>query len=269
MIPLRDRIHLFEFGDQPWLRGWWREAYLDCLNIGLRSGGQFRCLHRVFSTWAQRLPDATVLDLGSGGGGPIRTMLRAAARDGTAMPRIFLSDLFPSREHYQDLERQHGTHQLSFIPEPISALDVGRTDIRLRSICSTFHHFQPLEAAALVRDAAEHADGLFIAEPLQRNLRHFLLVLLSGPIPYLLAPFTADRFEWRKLLFCTLLPIVPLLVMFDGCVSVLRTYTTKEIEAMIPPEKRPGLDITHGTLSYMGLFAAQYTCITRRTSAHG
>ena len=241
---------------------------MDCLNIGLRSGGQFRRLHLAFSAWAARLPGAAVLDLGSGGGGPIRTMLRSAARDGTAMPLIFLSDLFPSREHYQDLERQHGKGQLSFIPEPVSALDVGRPDIRLRSICSTFHHFRPQQATALVRDAVEHADGLFIAEPLQRNLRHFLLVLLSGPIPYLLAPFTADRFEWRKLLFCTLLPIVPLLVMFDGCVSVLRTYTAKEIEAMIPPDMRPELDVSHGTLSYMGLFAAQYSCITRRTIAH-
>lgn len=263
------RFELWEFGDQPWFRGWWRETYLDCLNIGLRSGGQFRRLHRVFAAWAAQCPGASVLDLGSGGGGPIRTMLRTAERNGFALPRILLSDLFPSIEHYRELERRFGSERLSYVAEPVSALAVDRRDLRLRCICSTFHHFRPDQAAALVRDAVEHADGLFIAEPLQRDLRHVILVLLAGPLPYLLAPFTADRFGWRKLLLCTLLPIVPLLVMFDGLVSVLRTYAPEEIEAMIPPERRPDVTVTHGTLSYMGIFAAQYTCIVRRPSRAG
>ena len=267
--PFSQRRHLFEFGDQPWLTGWGREYYLDCLNTGLRLGGQFSSLHRVVSAWAARGQRREILDLGSGGGGPIVTLLRAAARDGATLPRIILSDLYPSAAHYEALKQEVGADRLDYVAEPVSALDVTRRDIRLRSICSSFHHFRPADAQALVEDAIRHSDGLLIVEPLQRNLRHFLLVLLSGPLPYMAAPFLAARWSWRRLLLCTLLPVFPLLVMFDGCVSVLRSYRRAELEAMIPHEARAGWQMDFTELPYGGLFATTCFALSRKQAAAG
>lgn len=205
-----------------------------------------------------------MLDLGSGGGGPVVTMLRASLRDNTAMPRVILSDLHPSVPHYAGLQSEFGSDRLGYVEEPVSATSVQHRDIRLRSICSAFHHFTPGQAAELVADATAQADGLFIAEPLQRNLRHLLLVALSGPLPYMLAPFFADGWSWRKLLFCTILPVIPLLVMFDGCVSVLRTYSVDEVIALIPASKRNDFEIRHGVLPYMGIFGSLYVCLSRK-----
>lgn len=254
------RRHLAECGDQPWLTGWCREYYLDCLNAGLRLGGQFSRLHRVVAAWAH----GDVLDLGSGGGGPIVTMLRAAEQEGVALPRMVLSDLYPSPAHYEVLRQEFGPDRLDYVAEPVSALAVTRRDFRMRSICSSFHHFRPADARALVEDAVRHSDGLLVAEPLQRNLRHFLLVLLTGPLPYMAAPFLAHRWSWRRLLLCTLLPVFPLLVMYDGCVSVLRTYRRDELEAMIPPDLRPAWHVDFEELPYGGIFATTCFVLRRR-----
>lgn len=262
-LPFRQRIHLFEFGDQSWLTGWMREAYLDCLNLGLKSGGQFNQLHRVYADWAAGRPGEPVLDMGSGGAGPIATMVRRAKAEGAPLPMIILSDLHPSPKHYHELQAELGAEQIGYRAESVSAMDVGPAAPRLRSMCSTLHHFDPTQAAALIRDAVNHAEGLFIVEPLQRNLRHFLMVLLSGPLPYLLAPFFARRWSWRKFIFTTIIPLAPLMVAFDGCVSVLRTYKPEELGAMIPAFVRHQFTIQTGFLPYMGMFAAYYWAIQR------
>ena len=258
------RHHFFEFGDQPWLTGVLRASYLDGLNLGLRLGGQFSKVHLALHAWADHRKGQPILDLGSGGGGPVETILRAAEKDGLRLPKIYLSDLFPSPRHYQNLQDALGADRIDYLKEPLSAWSANQPPFELRSICSTFHHFKPAEARLLVERALTSGSGLFILEPLQRNLRHFLMVLLSGPFPYMLAPFFADRWSWRKFLLCTVLPVAPLMVAFDGCVSVLRTYTAQEITDMIPPALRDEVEVHQGTLPYMGLYGALHVSLIRK-----
>lgn len=266
-LPFRQRLHLFEFGDQSWLTGWLREAYLDCLNLGLKSGGQFNQLHRAYAEWAAGRPGEPVLDMGSGGAGPIATMLRRAKAEGVQLPKIVLSDLHPSPEHYRELQTELGADRIGFLAEPVSALAVEHSVPRLRSICSTLHHFAPPQTEALILDAVKHAEGLFIVEPLQRNLRHFLMVLFSGPLPYLLAPFFARNWSWRKFFFTTIIPLAPLMVAFDGCISALRTYKPEEVVAMMPASTREHFKVHTGYLPYMGLYAAYFIAIQRKTTS--
>ena len=47
-------------------------------------------------------------------------------------------------------------------------------------------------------------------------------------------------FSFRRLLFTYLIPVVPPAVMWDGIVSVLRTYTVDEVNAIIATV--PGAD---------------------------
>ena len=260
----RRRRHLFEFGDQPWMTGRWRRAYLDCLNLGLRIGGQYRTMHRPFSAWATTAGEQKVLDLGSGGAAPLETLLREAAAEKAPMPCVVLSDLYPSPDHYRAIQERWGADRVQYIAAPVSATEAQRPDLPLRSICSTFHHFKPALAGRIVDDALRNGRGLFVMEPLQRDLGHFLLVLLSGPFVYMLAPFLQRRVTLFNILFCTLLPIIPLMVMFDGCVSVLRMHTPDEIEGMVPQDLRAKVNVTKGVLPYMGAFGATYVALTRK-----
>jgi hypothetical protein len=49
-----------------------------------------------------------------------------------------------------------------------------------------------------------------------------------------LAPFFAKRFSWAKAFVTWVIPVVPLMLMFDGVVSVLRTYDRSEIISLLP-----------------------------------
>lgn len=261
-MALNKQRRFFEFGDQPWMKGWAREAYLDCLNAGLKFGGHYNDMDKPFRLWAAGCDE--VVDLASGGGGPAETMLLASQSGGKDLPRIILSDLFPSCEHYEQMVKRYGSSRLGYLSSPISADEVPAELPRLRSICSAFHHFSPDKARGIIEDAAKNSDGIFIAEPLQRDLRHFFMVLLSGPFPYMLGPFLGHHFSLCKLLLCTIIPVFPLLVWFDGCVSALRTYKSEEIEAMFPEAAKGSFEIEHGTCPYLHIFASTFFYARRR-----
>ena len=252
------RRHLAEFGDQPWLAGWWREGYLDCLNFGLRSGGQFRKLNSIIAEWATRHEGGPILELGSGGGGPTELIVQQSIRGEIHIPKIVMSDLFPSPAHYRALSEQYGRERLDYIAEPVSA-DSAVPAHPLRMICTTFHHFRPDLAARVIADALQKGRSLLIVEPLQRNLLHLLLVLASGPFPYMPAPFVSRRRDWRKFIATLIVPILPLMVMWDGVISVLRTYRPDEIKQLLPPELREKIQIRIHKLPYLGIFSG--TCV--------
>lgn len=81
---------------------------MDVLNLMLRLGGQYRRMHEPLLDWVQRAGGDAVLDLGSGGGGPMDSMLQAAESANLAMPKIVLSDLFPNLAQFAEMRDRYG-----------------------------------------------------------------------------------------------------------------------------------------------------------------
>lgn len=243
-----------------------RHAYMDVLNLMLRLGGQYRRMHEPLLDWVQRAGGDAVLDLGSGGGGPMDSMLQAAESANLAMPKIVLSDLFPNLAHFVEMRDRYGAERVDFVAEPVPADAVPDGQPELRSICSAFHHLSPELAGRVVADAVTNGRGLVIIEPFQRDWRHFLMLLLSAPLAIfasLFAPFVAPRFRWGSLLFCTLLPLAPLMVHVDGMVSVLRMHRLAEIAEMIPADLRDEVEVWHGAMN-CGPMRPLYVCLLRK-----
>lgn len=254
------RRHLFEFGDQPWNCGWFREIYNDALNMGQKAGGHYRRMAPYFARWAASARAETILDLASGGAAPLVAMLEGAAQANLSMPRIICSDLFPDTVRLKGLRDRYGADKFDFITTPVSALDSHPELPPARSICTALHHFPAEMAARIIKTAVHEGSGLFVLEPFQRNTRHFMMMLLTGPWIYMVAPFFAEHFSFRKLLFCTLFPIVPLMIWWDGLISVLRMHTPEEIEQMIPEALRHQIEIESGFCTY--LFGCRATYIS-------
>ena len=56
--------------------------------------------------------------------------------------------------------------------------------------------------------------------------------MLITPLLVLLLTPKIKPFKWSRLFFTYLLPVIPLVIGFDGIVSVLRTYTAEELLEM-------------------------------------
>ncbi len=218
------RLQAFEFCDQPWLPALIREGYMDCLDQIHRLFQPYCHVAPLVAEWARRLGVSEVLDLGSGGGGQVATILEHLSRQGLNGPRFVLSDRYPEIESWRALERRFGPERIGFVSEPVS-FDAIPSRYRAVTIFSAFHHLPPPAARALLKEVAENRDGILIVEFTRRTWTD-----LAGMLPAfflnLLAPLTTERFHWGKL---ALAPLVAAMVSFDGIVSVLRSYTEDEI----------------------------------------
>lgn len=250
------RFHLFEFCDQPWLRGVWREAYLDGLNATFKLFRIHNHLYKPYGKWMALANKKEVLEVCGGGGGPVDTILSSLKKENESLPIITLSDLNPDFIAFQKLQAKHPEH-IKYINEPVDATKTENIEAELISLCSSFHHLPPTLAKKVLRNAYNNSNGIFIREVLSRNPLNALSSLFNL-LPLMLAPFFAGRISFFKILISTIIPIIPLMIIFDGIVSVFRTYTTDEIFQLMPNEMQKNWKWVEGSNSIMGIFKAPY-----------
>jgi hypothetical protein len=101
----------------------------------------------------------------------------------------------------------------------------------LRTMCNSLHHFAPQDAYAILASAVTAGEPIAIFEVSERSWRGVFSVLLLPPLLWLITPFIRPLTWWR-LLFTYLIPLAPLIIMWDALVSALRIYTPDELRAM-------------------------------------
>jgi len=259
------RFQLFEFGDQAWLSGWMREGYLDCLSFIHRFYQPYYGLLPTIRQWAEHEKASAILDIGSGSAEHIAVLLEAYKKSRLTPPHFILSDLYPDIHTYEKLEKKYGKEVITYIEHPLSALNIQGTDVRHWSIFTTFHHFSPTDAHQLLQQLSLKGDGLCILELTQRSVFQAFLMLSGLPV-HLLVPFFSRTFGMKKMLFTTIIPIIPLMVAFDGVVSVLRSYTQDEIYNLMPPDSHQTFNFEYKEVRwrYMPLCKATAVFLTRK-----
>jgi hypothetical protein len=229
------RLHLFEIEDQPWCPRAVRDGVTDFLQFMSDAGRVYAPAAPLLAD-ALRAADATaVVDLAAGAGGPWRSLLPALGAHGAA-PRVRLTDRHPNTAAFARAERDTGA-AVTGRPEPVDAAAVPPELDGFRTIFAALHHFRPAEARAVLRDAAARGVGFAAFEPMHRSARAVLITCLT-PVAVLLATPFVRPFRWSRLFWTYVLPAIPLVVLVDGVVSCLRTYTPDELRALAADAER-------------------------------
>ena len=224
------RLHLFELADQSWFPSAIRDLVTDYLHFVETKFALHQPAVALVAEALSRSDSTHIVDLCSGGGGPMPKLLQVLAARGVR-PQVTLTDRFPNTRAFQRVAAaSHG--QISFHDQPVDARTVPPDMRGLRTMFNSFHHFRPRDAMAVLRDATQAGQAIGIFEIPDRNLR--TLVPTFFLVPLLVAITTPFRrpFRWRRLLWTYLLPLVPLACWWDGIVSQLRAYSPAELKGM-------------------------------------
>jgi hypothetical protein len=212
------RLHLFEWEDQAWFPASLRAAMMSYLAAAYG-------ITPFPKLWADRLSKlmsrdgvTEIVDLGSGSGGPIGRVVKELGERGFSA-RVTLTDLYPNLS----------ASSIPYWPEPVDATRVPATLPGIRTMFASFHHFRPEAARGILRDAFEQRRPICIFEATSRTPVAIASALLIPLLVLLLTPLVRPV-SWFQILFTYLLPILPLLIFWDGLVSQLRTYTLQELE---------------------------------------
>jgi hypothetical protein len=118
--------------------------------------------------WCQETNAHSVVDLASGGGGPIETLITNARSASRPLPKFILTDRFPNLDCYATLQKKYGAELMDFLEQPLEAEDKSTFQDVPRMICSALHHFEPEEVRDIFRKSLEQGGGIFVMEPLER-----------------------------------------------------------------------------------------------------
>ena len=221
------RLHLIEIHDQDWCPRTVRDAETDCLQFTFTVGRLYEGMVPVLATALERTGSRQVLDLCSGASGPWLWLHPALAGRGLPVS-VCLTDKFPNLDVLG--RSSHLTQQaIRYHPEPVDATRVPGELPGFRTMFTAFHHFRPEEAQAVLADAAGKRQGIAVFEATQRSVPALLLTLLAPLMVLLMTPFLRP-FRWSRLLWTYVIPLVPLVTLFDGLVSCMRAYSVQELE---------------------------------------
>jgi hypothetical protein len=227
------RMHFIELEDEPWFPAGLRNLMTDYLQFMLEATRPYAAVTPRLREALERSGARRILDLCSGGGGPWQS-LYPALRESSPV-ELCLTDAYPNRPAF---ERLHAAAPgIDFCPEPVDATDVPSHLEGFRTLFSALHHFRPEQVRAILGNAVAAGEGIAAFEATQRSPGAVILALLIPLLVLLTTPFIRP-FRLSRLFWTYLLPVLPLAVTFDGLVSCLRTYTPKELQALV--EAVPG-----------------------------
>jgi hypothetical protein len=224
------RLQLFEFTDLPGLPRPLRRWLGDYLR-GILT------LSRLFDPAAPRIAALLraadtdrVVDLCSGAGGPWPALAPRIEAELGGSVHVVLTDLHPDARTWRWLASA-ATRGVEGHPGPVPAEHVPDDLTGVRTVFDGLHHLRPGEARAVLADAALRGVPFLAGEAVERSALGRAGVLLSPLLVWLVTPLLRPVSPAR--IACTyVLPVVPLLVLWDGVVSVLRCYRPDELLAL-------------------------------------
>jgi hypothetical protein len=224
------RIQFIELHEQPWFPPTLRHEITDALQCGsqhLKAYGPISdLLQRALAASGSR----SVVDLCSGSGGPWLDLSRKL-RVNTTPYRIWLTDKFPNCAAFENLKAA-SANSVDFYRISVDAMKVPADLAGFRTMFSSFHHFLLSHARAILQDAVNARQGIGIFEITSRTLSAIGIMFLWSLTPFAFAP-SMRPFRWSRLLYTYVLPLIPMVLLFDGIVSCLRTYRTWELRGLI------------------------------------
>ncbi|KAM0425309.1 hypothetical protein ACHAPT_009365 [Fusarium lateritium] len=249
-MPLISRMHLFEIDDQPWFSPSLRvivQAILTqtwSLNLPIPSTSPAQiAASKLIQHLDSSLLSLRFVDFCAGAGGPsplleqqVNTYLRSSNREEVD---FVLTDIHPNIAAWTRIANQNPritydgqSVDASRAPERLTQSKDGRSVFRLFNLA--FHHFDDGLARCILKDTVDCNQGFAIFELQDRGILSFIADLLLPIGVILSAPYYA--LKWRApsvFIFTWLIPIIPIVLIWDGIVSSLRTREPEEVEALL------------------------------------
>jgi hypothetical protein len=224
-----------EFHDQKWFPKFLRDGVTDALQFILSLGGTYRPIVPLLSRAIQDSGAERVVDLCSGGGGPWLWLYKLLRMQTGRAVKICLTDKYPNTEAFESVRREtHG--QVTGYADRADAANLPAGLCGFRTMFSSFHHFNPADATAILQNAVDNRQGIGIFEAARRHPLTILstaLVLVAGvaTAPFM-RPLRISRLFWM-----CIVPVIPLVLFFDGVISCLRAYSQEELRVLVSQVK--------------------------------
>jgi hypothetical protein len=224
------RVQFIEFHDQPWFPSSLRDDVIDALQFGLSLLNAYAPIAKLLHGAIASAGSQSIVDMCSGGGGPWLSLSRNLGGAAQAV-HVCLTDKYPNVRAFKELSAA-SENRITFSPDSVDAMDVPGELKGFRTMFTSFHHFSPEQARAILQNAVDDGQNIGIFETTRRAPLTIALMFPWALMPFFFTPWIRP-FRWSRLLWTYVIPAVPFVFLFDGIVSCLRTYRPEELHEMV------------------------------------
>lgn len=226
------RIHFFEFGDLKWFPKHLKDLMTDFLEFGANQFNIYEKATPILKKGLSKASKREIIDMGSGGGGGWPKIIENLKSAETPEFKIKLTDYYPNIGAFKKMQSRFA-QTIEFEKDSIDATNVPSTLKGFRTMFLSFHHLKPKQAQQVLQNAINSGEPIGIFELQDRTILSLIFMFVFAPINAILtAPFLKPL-KLTRLLFTFLIPILPLIIWFDGVVSNLRTYSEIELKNLV------------------------------------
>jgi len=223
-------LHLLEFEDLPWFPASWRDLITDTLAFFDSTFHPFRPIIPRMKMVLEKLNCNDIVDLCSGGSGPILGVIEQLEKDERYPVRVVLTDKYPNLPGFRAAAAASKS-QVVYEENSVDALNVPARLKGFRTLFASFHHFRHGDALRILQDAVAKNVGIGVFECTEPSLIWFLAILFIPLALWLSAPFFRP-FRWSRLVWVYLFPFPVWFAVWDGLVSLFRSYSPQALEEL-------------------------------------
>jgi len=251
-----ERAQLFEFHDLSWFPQSWRNFLTEFIACYIRMFNPYGSLAPRLKSLLEKLECRQLVDLCSGASGPVLHMQELLSQGEKYEVEVTLTDKFPNAQAFRQAAAKR-PGRVQGREDSVNAMDVPAELRGFRTLFASLHHFPPAAARGILADAARRREGIGVFEFTERRFQAFLVMLLAPVMVLLLTPFVRP-FRWDRLLWTYLIPVMPLVALWDGQVSNMRTYSLAELKELTGGLEADGYTWEVGQVGYLPRLRATY-----------
>ncbi len=242
------RIHLFEFEDFRWFPGWLRECmtqYIIAVHKMLHTSDD---LIELIQKALRHTNSKHIYDLCSGSGGPMKQVFEYLKEIDSDI-QLTLSDLYPHNKAIREINNGLGTG-LNYQVDPQDATKIDPQKKGVRTMICSFHHMKPKMAKQILTSAMDSKQP-FLAYEISDNSFPKWIWWIAFPIniiTVLLITLKVRPMSWQQVVFTYLIPVLPVVIAWDGSVSNARTYTLQDMDQLLDGLQSESYEWKTGTI---------------------
>ncbi len=223
------RIHIKEFHETKYCPAIWRDLMTDFLAFLIYHANLYKVVFPFLKKALFRSGCRQIVDFGSGGGTYMLKLLKAID-PGSEVHTALLCDKFPNKKSAQRIKKLSGS-RIRYISDSVDILKSDKPQ-GFWTLFETAHHFDNEELKGFLGDAVKQKCGVGIFEYTSREILQVVLPSLMVPFLVLaLTPFIIP-FSWQRLFWTYIFPVLPVLIMIDGFISHMKSYSVAELEGI-------------------------------------
>jgi SAM-dependent methyltransferase len=222
-----------------WAPAWYHLYMRRYLVFYYRLFQYFKLWIPAISDFIEKTGSHSYLECCAGSGEVLGLLVSRLPENLVRDKNFVLSDISPLPEFVEQVNAKPDS-AIRYSEIPIDATRIPEKLDYPRIFINSFHHFPPETVSQIIDSSIQSKQGIIILEYVRHSVLGYLSMLSGSLMILVTLPFVVKPRDLPLMALLTyILPLFPLMFLWDGIVSCLRVYSAEELSALISEQKIP------------------------------